>query len=110
VAIASKTLAKKGTSIALSAGAGTAICAPTGIVAVLCGVTAGIVTWFTVDKGLVEIDEALHRDEMRAGLLDALEEQKEILGAQLKDKHRYYIDRLAISVHRFIPAEYLNTP
>lgn len=108
VAIATKTLAKKGTSVALSAGAGTAICAPTGFVAVLCGVTAGIVTWFTVDKGLVEIDEALHRDEMRLDLLAVLREQKEILGTQLKEKHRYYIDELAASVHRFVPAEYLN--
>jgi len=110
VAIATKTLAKKGTSVALSAGAGAAICAPTGIAAVLCGVTAAIVTWFTVDKGLVELDEVLHRDEMRGDILEVLEEQKQILGEQLKHKHHYYIDQLAASVNRFIPSEYLKNP
>ena len=55
-ALATKTLAKKGSSTLLSAGAGAAICAPTGPVAILCGVTAGLITWFTVDKVLVELE------------------------------------------------------
>ena len=75
-ALVTKALAKKGTAAALSAGAGAAICAPTGVVAVLCGITAGVVTWFTVDKGIIEIDEALNRDEMRADILGVLEEQR----------------------------------
>ena len=104
-ALVTKALAKKGTSAALSAGAGAAICAPTGFVAVLCGITAGVVTWFTVDKGIIEIDEALNRDEMRADILKVLEEQRVELGEKLKIKHHRNIDRLAAGVNRFIPAE-----
>ena len=106
-ALVTKALAKKGTSAALSAGAGAAICAPTGVVAVLCGIAAGVVTWFTVDKGLIEIDEALNRDEMRADILAVLERQRHELGEQLKIKHHRYIDRLAVGVNKFIPAENL---
>lgn len=94
-ALASKTLAKKGASTALSAGLGTTLCAPAGPMAILCGVTAGLVTWLAVDKTLIEVDEALHREEMRADILDELDRQQAELGVQLKQKHRDYVDRLA---------------
>jgi len=71
-ALAGKVTAKKGGSILLSATAATAVCAPGGPLAVLCGVAAGAVTWLAIDKALVEIDESLFRDEMRAELLAAL--------------------------------------
>jgi hypothetical protein len=105
-ALIAKALAKKGTSAALSAGAGFVLCSPTGIAAVLCGITAGVVTWISVDKGLIEIDEALNREEMRSDILEVLEKQKHELGEQLKKKHHNYIDRLAAGVNRFIPSEH----
>jgi hypothetical protein len=97
-ALATKTLAKKGSSTLLSAGVGTAVCAPTGPLAILCGVTAGLVTWFTVDKALVELDEVLNREEMRADILAVLEEQKALLGEQLAEKHYARIDHMARQV------------
>ena len=109
-ALATKTLAKKGSSTLLSAGAGAAICAPTGPVAILCGVTAGLITWFTVDKVLIELDEVLNREEMRADIMKVLKEQKALLGEQLKQKHYARIDLMASHVNAavqktFIPAK-----
>ena len=96
-------------STLLSTGVGTAICAPTGPVAILCGVTAGLVTWFSVDKALVELDEAMNREEMRADIMAVLDEQRQILTGQLIDRHVVRIDRMAEHVDRtverlFIPA------
>lgn len=107
--LATKTLAKKGSSTLLSAGAGTALCAPTGPAAILCGVTAGLITWFSVDKALVELDEVLNREEMRAEILAVLDEQKALLGEQLKQKHTARIDRMSRHVNAvvqktFVPA------
>ncbi len=107
-ALATKTLAKKGSSTLLSAGVGTAVCAPTGPLAILCGVTAGLVTWFTVDKALVELDEVLNREAMRADILAVLGEQKALLGEQLAEKHYARIDHMArqvnAAVHKtFVP-------
>jgi hypothetical protein len=93
--LAAKTLAKKGSSSLLSAGLGTALCAPGGPVAILCGVTAGLVTWLAVDKALVELDDALNREEMRAEILDALADQQAELADKLKQKHYSRIDALA---------------
>jgi hypothetical protein len=110
-AIASKALAKKGTSAALlSAGVGTTVCAPAGPVAVLCGVTAGLVTWLAVDKSLVELDEVFHREEMRADILKVLAGQQAELAEQLRQKHYILVDRLAAQVSdavqkSFIPYE-----
>lgn len=98
-ALASKALAKKGTSTALSAGIGATLCAPAGPVAILCGVTAGLVAWVAVDKTLIEIDEALNRDEMRAEILSAVAAQKEQLRAQLRQKHHARVDGHAARVN-----------
>ncbi len=111
-ALASKALAKKGTSAALlSTGVGTTVCAPAGPVAVLCGVTAGLVTWLTVDKGLVELDEVFHREEMRADILKVLAGQQAELAEQLRQKHHIRVDRMAAQVSdavqkSFIPYEH----
>ena len=94
-ALASKTLAKKGSSSLLSAGTGTALCAPGGPLAILCGVTAGTVTWLTVDTLLVEFDEAFHREAMRADILQVLTEQQAVLAEQLSLQHSGRIDLMA---------------
>ncbi len=98
-AVLSKTLAKKGASTALSAGLGLTLCAPAGPVAVLCGVTAGLATWLTVDKALVELDEALNREEMRADILQVLAEQRALLETQFRQKHYTLVDRFAAQMN-----------
>ena len=107
--IAGKVAAKKGGSILLSATAATALCAPTGPMAVLCGVVAGTVTWLTIDKAMVEIDEALFRDEMRAELLGAVTEQRAALAEALRMQHAAAIDGHALQIRNrlegaFVPA------
>jgi hypothetical protein len=107
--MAGKVAAKKGGSILLSATAATALCAPTGPMAVLCGVVAGTVTWLTIDKAMVEIDEALFRDEMRAELLETVAEQRAALAEALKAQHAAAIDAQALQIHNrlegaFVPA------
>jgi hypothetical protein len=107
-ALASKALATKGSSSLLSAGAGTALCAPSGPAAILCGITAGTITWLTVDTILVEIDETLNREDMRAGILQVLADQQAILAEQLTQQHYARIAamaaRLDASVQRsFVP-------
>ena len=94
-AVVSKTLAKKGSSAALSAGLGATLCAPAGPVAILCGVAAGLTTWLAVDKALIELDETLNREEMRTDILETLDEQQEILRMQLRQKHHTQVDQLA---------------
>jgi hypothetical protein len=98
-ALTTKTLAKKGSSSVLSAGLGTLLCAPAGPMAIICGVTAGLATWLAVDKALVELDEALNREEMRADILKVLDEQKAVLGTQLKLKHYARVDHMAAQVN-----------
>jgi hypothetical protein len=108
-AVAGKVTAKKGGSMLLSATAATAVCAPGGPLAVLCGVAAGALTWLAVDKALVEIDETLFRDQMRAELIETLAEQRRALGEVLKAHHAAAIDATALGVQAqidslFIPA------
>ena len=94
-AVVSKTLAKKGASTALSAGLGVTLCAPAGPMAIICGVAAGLATWLAVDKALIELDESLNREEMRADILEVLAEQQALLNAQLKQEHYLRVDRFA---------------
>ena len=94
-AVVSKTLAKKGASTALSAGLGITLCAPAGPMAILCGVAAGVATWLAVDKALIELDESLNREEMRADILEVLAEQQALLNVQLKQEHYLRVDRFA---------------
>ncbi len=107
--LASKIAAKKGGSILLSSAGATLACAPGGLLAAICGVVAGGVTWITFDKVFVEIDEARFRDSMRAEILESLVEQKMELVQVLKSHNNAWIDtitsRIQASLERaFIPA------
>ena len=94
-ALASRALAKKGSSSLLSAGVGITLCAPTGPLAIVCGVTAGAITWLTVDTLLVEADEAFNREAMRADILQVLADQQAVLSGQLIQQHYARIDAMA---------------
>ena len=63
--------------------------------AIICGVAAGLATWLAVDKALIELDESLNREEMRADILEVLAEQQALLNAQLKQEHYLRVDRYA---------------
>ena len=108
-ALAGKAAAKKGGSSLASALGATAVCAPSGVFAVLCGIGAGAVTWLAVDKAMVEIDEARFRDAMRADLLAALAEQRELLAAALRTRQAAAVDAGLAALaerlgRRYVPA------
>ena len=107
--LAGKVAAKKGGSILLSAAGAAALCAPGGPAAAICGIVAGAAAWLAVDKALVEIDEVRLRDQMRADILDVLEDQRSALALALKTRHGAIVDagaaRIQAGLDRvFIPA------
>ncbi|HSO79181.1 MAG TPA: hypothetical protein VLQ88_03260, partial [Chromatiaceae bacterium] len=107
--LAGKVAAKKGGSILLSAAGGAALCSPSGPAAVVCGIVAGTLTWLAVDKAMIEIDEARLREQMRAEILQALEEQRPALALALKASQGAAIDAAAGQIQSqvqrvFVPA------
>ena len=60
--------AAKGGGAAAAAVTGTASCAFLGLGAFACGAIAGTVTWFAVDKVVVEVDEHLNRAKFEANM------------------------------------------
>ncbi|WP_156427500.1 hypothetical protein [Thiohalocapsa sp. ML1] len=109
VALAGKAAAKKGGASAASALGATALCAPSGPWAVLCGIGAGAAAWLAVDKAMIEIDEARFREEMRADLLGVLAEQREALGTLLRTRQAAAVDARLWALaerlgRRYVPA------
>ena len=109
VALAGKAAAKKGGASVASALGATALCAPSGPWAVLCGIGAGAAAWLAVDKAMIEIDEARFREEMRADLLAVVAEQREALEVLLRTRQATSIDaRLGALAERlgrrYVPA------
>jgi hypothetical protein len=103
--LAGKVAAKQGGSALLSALGGVTLCAPSGPWALVCGIGAGAVTWFAVDKAVIEIDELRFRAEMRADLLAAVDEQRASLATSLTTQQAVAIDaRLLDLSRRFVPA------
>ena len=82
-------------SSAGAAGAGAAVaCAPLGPGAVLCGVSAALITWFAVDKVIVEVDELINRDEYEAQIrqeLNAMMDEVERDVIHSLDQHQAYV-------------------
>jgi hypothetical protein len=94
-----------GTAVVAAVGLG-ATCGP---LAPLCALAVGAVTWITVDKAFIEIDELRFRDEMRREILEAVAEQKAALEQALTLQHQAAIDQgidgIDRSVQRmFVPA------
>lgn len=96
-----KAAVKKGASVAstaVGAGTATAACAPLGPFAIACGIGAGVAIWFTVDKVVLEIDEWVNRDEMRAELLTGLAEQRAETREYLVRLHHQLVDMYAVEI------------
>ncbi|MDQ1314036.1 MAG: hypothetical protein QG662_145 [Pseudomonadota bacterium] len=107
--LAGKVAAKKAGAIALSAAGAAAICSPTGPIAIACGIGAGVVTWLTIDKVAMEIDEARFRAEMCAEILKEVQASKTALAEALKLQQYAAIDRMTLLIQNsvaktFIPA------
>jgi len=106
--LAAKAVAKPGAALAAGTAA-TAVCAPTGPAALLCGIAAGVVTWITVDKAAIEIEAHLKRDDMRADLMAVLNEQRAAMRAELQAIHHGLADAYAAEIDAraqrvFVPA------
>lgn len=83
-----KLLAKssiKGGGVLAGAGTGAAICSPTGPGALVCGAIGGLIAWVAIDKAVIELDEALNRDEFEADIHAAIDAQQMQLKRQLLD-------------------------
>ncbi|MFB1487664.1 MULTISPECIES: hypothetical protein [unclassified Thiocapsa] len=104
-----KLVAKKSGGTVAAALGGVAVCSPSGPVAVVCGVGAGLIAWFTIDKIAIEIDEAVSREDMRADILEVLAKEKEALKQALRQQHAsligYLVENIKSTVDGvFIPA------
>lgn len=104
--VVAKAAVKKGASAATTlaaGGAATVACGP------VCGALAAIATWFAVDKVVLEVDEFINRDAMRAELLAGLEEQRAEMRTQLLALHQGLADLYTSEINAqigkiFIPA------
>jgi hypothetical protein len=86
VALLGKLLVKtgvKGGGSAAAAATGLTLCAPGGLIAVGCGLVAGVVVWVLVDKAFIEIEEALDRDTFEADLRSAMIAERDDLKRRL---------------------------
>jgi len=77
----------KGGGTAAVAATGVTLCAPGGLVALGCGLVAGVVTWVLVDKAFVEIEEALNRETFEADLRSAMIAERDDLKRRLGDAY-----------------------
>jgi hypothetical protein len=110
--VLAKAAVKKGATAAATFAAGTsatAVCSFLGPFAPVCGIGAGVLTWVAVDKVVLEIDERVNREEMRAELLAGLGEQRAEIRAQLVTLHQGLADLYASEINAqigkvFIPA------
>lgn len=101
-----RVVAKRAGSTLVAAAGGAAVCGP---LAPLCALIAGGVTWITLDKAFIEIDELRFREEMKAEILESLRLQRSELAAELRVPHEAAIDQAVAgmqqSVRRaFVPA------
>ena len=102
--------AKAGQASALASGASAAaLCSPLGPIAALCGVTAGVVTWFAVDKAIVEIDELMNREDfVRETRHEFTVLMNSLEGEVLNDLEHYHSQVIELMVSD--QEEHLDTP
>lgn len=105
--VAGKVLAKKGGSVLLAAAGATAICSPGGPLAMLCGIGAATITWLTIDKVLIEIDEMRFRAEMRAEILSDVYGYKNEFAKALKFQQHAAIDQMIQHIYGSVGKTFL---
>ncbi len=88
--LAAKSAIKGGGALA-GAGAGAAICSPSGPGALVCGAVGGLIAWIAVDKAVIELDEALNRETFEDEIHAAIAEQQEQLKSSLLQAHEHIL-------------------
>jgi len=91
-AIAARGAGKVATRTASGAAAGAAVCMPGGPLAVACAAVAAAGTWVATDWLLLQVDEALNRDQLLAGLEEGLAALRVELEAELLLAYEARID------------------
>jgi hypothetical protein len=109
VKAAAKAGVKQGAKVAVAGATGTAICAPAGPFAVVCGGVAALATWIGVDKVFVEVDEFFNRDDTKAEIMSLLSDFEAEVAAEMIATQRALIRSQAqvISIEYgkiFVPA------
>ena len=99
---ASKSLVKVTTKVALktatnfaSAGAASLTGLACGPAAIVCGVVAGVSTWFGVDYIFVVVDEMKNREKFKKEILRDLERQKKQLKREYKNIYAKSFEKIA---------------
>ena len=103
VGLAAKFAAKKGGGALVAGATGAAICSPGGPAAIVCGVVAGVVTWITIDKIGVEIDEHINRDEMKEDILQAIRDTTPEIALELQNRQYSWIDASFEEIRKAMP-------
>ncbi|ANF56256.1 hypothetical protein [Halotalea alkalilenta] len=91
-----------------------ALCAPSGPIALSCGVAIGVASWIAIDYGLLSLDEKLNRqqliDDWRASLNSTREGLRQELHQRLDTAIGHRFDVIQGEVQRsFVPAEHLHS-
>ncbi len=97
--LAGRAVTKRAGTTLIAAAGGAAVCGP---LAPLCALAAGAVTWITLDKAFIRIDELRFREEMRKELLESLHTQQADLARELRGLHEAAIDQAVAGVQQSV--------
>ena len=93
--------------VAAGAGAGAAVCAWSGPFAFACAAAAAGAAWFSIDYGVLRLQEYVQRDEMEAEIRAALDATRAQALEQLLEAQSLRIDAMTAEVagarHGFVP-------
>lgn len=103
-----RTVAKRGGTLALS-GSAAALCAPGGLLALVCGAGVFVASWLGLDKAFIAIDEYRFRDAMRAEILASMKETRQMVEAKLQERQQQAVRQMQGAVQAnvekiFVPA------
>jgi hypothetical protein len=113
--------AVKGGGVLAGAGAGAAVCSPTGPGALVCGAVGGLIAWIVIDKAAIELDEALNRDVFERDIHQAIDTRQHELKVMLQEAVRAVLEagfvplhkssqRMAVPAGEFTPVDIILDP
>lgn len=90
--VIAKAVSKKAASLLAGGGAGIALGGLCGPFAPICSSVGGMVgaatAWLAVDKIIIEVDEAVNRDEMKQQLHESIQQMTDSISKQLKEAYK----------------------
>ncbi|MCK9491430.1 MAG: hypothetical protein M0Q24_05010 [Sulfurimonas sp.] len=86
--------ALKATSFFGASMGGTALCAPSGPWALLCGVVTGTASWVGVDAAMTEVDQAFNEEDFKKSVVMMIDAQKNSLKNLMKDSYKEWIRKV----------------